>query len=167
MGGWINANFLTQWKKTAIQTTYEFSRIIRVSRRNSDQTVFLKVAGKWHWHFWSKDIPKYVDWARPKFTGFHSGAFEGEMPVPFSQKRIWTTYLLTVNQYFDSPQCIACFLVPATLVAMDARAHGLPKVIQWSIPLHMSRPAPVVVAQPAVSQSPPLQTHEDVSACLK
>ena len=25
----------------------------------------------------------------------------------------------------------------------------------------------MVVAQPAVSQSPPLQTHEEVSACLK
>lgn len=30
MGGWTNVNFSTRWKNTAIQTTYEFPRIIRV-----------------------------------------------------------------------------------------------------------------------------------------
>ena len=157
MGGWINANFLTQWKKnTAILTTYEFSRIIRVSRRNSDQTVFLKITGKWHSHFWSKDIPKYVEIGPWPNTGFHSGDCEGEMPVPFSQKKTeQLIYPLWTSIFTPS--------APPLTLAM----HGLLKVVKWSIPPHMSRPAPVVVAQPAVSQSPPLQTHEDVSACLK
>ena len=130
MGGWISANSFTQWKQ------HSYTNDIRIpqdhsSRRNSDQTEFLKVAGKWFCLFWSKDIPKYVEIGPCLNTWFHSGDFEGEMPVPFSQKKNMNKLFTHCEPVFWQPSMYRMFFGASPPAAMDARSHGLLKVIKW------------------------------------